>query len=207
MNINKSNVGLKFAKLFVLVVITLSICLSGCSKNPQNETAEMYQSAMNKIATNPEGAIADFVQLGEFENSKNYSSNVYNILGSCIAAGFTHSAAVTKDGKVLATKYNGDNRYYYNKCNVDSWTDVVAIDVSPRFTVGLKTDGTAYVTCDNSKSDKKIQKVVSSWSDLVMIACGEDHVLGLKADGTVVVAGSNDYGQGNVKKWKNIIRY
>ena len=79
------------------------------------------------------------------------------------------------------------------------------INISPMlcscedFAIHLGSDGTAEIIgeCENFRKDE--------WSDLIKIYAGRKHIAGLKSDGTVVAAGSNDYGQCNVKSWRNII--
>ena len=39
----------------------------------------------------------------------------------------------------------------------------------------------------------------------VIIAAGSTHTVGLKSDGTCVAKGNNDYGQGNVTGWTDIV--
>ena len=72
-------------------------------------------------------------------------------------------------------------------CNVDSWTEIIAISSSCFHTVGLKSDGTVVAIGSNSN----YQCEVNTWTDIIQIAAGGCHTVGLKSDGTVVAAGNN----------------
>lgn len=60
---------------------------------------------------------------------------------SVIAAGFSHTAGLKKDGTVAVVGSN-----YYNQCDVEDWKDIVAIAAGDWSTLGIKSDGTVVAT-------------------------------------------------------------
>ena len=54
-----------------------------------------------------------------------------------LAAGYFHTVGICSDGTVVAAGDNEDGQ-----CNVDSWTDIVAVAAGWTHTVGLRSDGT-----------------------------------------------------------------
>ena len=54
-----------------------------------------------------------------------------------IAAGDYHTVGLHADGTVVAT---GENSF--GQCNVDKWTDIIAVAAGHDHTVGLRSDGT-----------------------------------------------------------------
>ena len=113
-----------------------------------------------------------------------------------VAAGIFHTVGLKANGTVVAMGYNGEGQ-----CDVDDWTDIVAISAVGYYTVGLKADGTVVAVGDNTDG----QCEVSDWRDIVAISAGYGHTVGLKSDGTVVAVGSNKYGQCNVTDWRDIV--
>ena len=113
-----------------------------------------------------------------------------------------HSLGIQPDGTVVAT---GDNRY--SQCDVDDWTDIIAVSAGRTHSLGLKSDGTVVAAGNNNCG----QCDVDDWTDIVAIDTGasysshESHSLGLKSDGTVVATGHNGYGQCDVDDWTDII--
>ena len=88
----------------------------------------------------------------------------------------------------------------YSQCDVDSWSDIVAVAAGEVHTVGLRSDGTVVVAGDNVWGECN----VDGWTDIVAVAAGWGHTVGLRSDGTVVATGWNDAGQCDVSDWKNI---
>ncbi len=89
----------------------------------------------------------------------------------------------------------------YGECDLEDWTDIVAIAAGACHTVGVKADGTvvangydSYGACD-----------IESWTDIVTVAAGENYTVGIKSDGTVVATGDNYKGQCNVDGWTDIV--
>ena len=63
------------------------------------------------------------------------------------------------DGTVVAVGYN-----YYGQCDVDGWTDIVAVSAEDDHTVGLKADGTVVAVGDNDDG----QCDVDGWTDILV---------------------------------------
>jgi hypothetical protein len=91
----------------------------------------------------------------------------------------------------------GENRN--GQCNVDDWTDIVAIDASYACTVGLRADGTAVKT-----KYKNIKQDISAWTDISSIVVSDVHIIGLKSDGTAVFAGVTQDGIWDLSTWTDI---
>ncbi len=142
-----------------------------------------------------------------------------------IAAGYDHTAAIRSDGTVVAVGDNDSGR-----CDVDGWSDIVAVAAGSQHTVGLRADGTV-VTTGNDPDVSGWSDIVtvaashhytvglraggtvvttdddldvSGWSGIVAVATGYQHTVGLRADGTVVAVGDNDNGQCDVSGWSGI---
>ena len=113
-----------------------------------------------------------------------------------ITSGYYHTVGLKADGTVVAVGDNEDGQ-----CNVEDWTDIVAVAVGRAHTVGLKADGTVVAVGSNGFN----QCNVEDWTDIVAISAGDYHTVGLKADGSVVAVGDNRYGQCNVKDWTDIV--
>ena len=113
-----------------------------------------------------------------------------------VAAGIFHTVGLKANGTVVAMGYNGEGQ-----CDVDDWTDIVAISAVGYYTVGLKADGTVVAVGDNTDG----QCEVSDWRDIVAISAGYGHTVGLKADGTVVAVGDYNYDQCEVFDWRDIL--
>lgn len=55
-----------------------------------------------------------------------------------------HTIGIKKDGTVVAT---GNNNY--GQCNVQDWSDIIAVSAGVSHTVGVKKDGTLVATGKN----------------------------------------------------------
>ena len=113
-----------------------------------------------------------------------------------LAAGAFHTVGLRSDGTVVATGCNDGGQ-----CDVDSWTDIVAVAAGDEHTVGLHGDGTVTATGWNYDG----QCDVDSWTDIVAVAAGNAHTVGLHGDGTVTATGCNDSGQCDVDSWTDIV--
>ncbi len=113
-----------------------------------------------------------------------------------------------KNGKVETHMYDKPifiDRDTYGNEKVEKWTNICSIQVTGRYTLGLRKDGTVVSTVDLSGNSLGGEKV-ESWSDIVQISANGFTSLGLKVDGTVVSAGDNRKGQCEVENWKNIVQ-
>lgn len=100
-----------------------------------------------------------------------------------IAAGETHSAALTNTGMVVAW---GDNFHGETTVPAAALTGVTAIAAGHFFTVALK-NGAALVWGDNFYGQTTVP--AAALSGVTAIAAGYGHVVALKSDGTVVAWG------------------
>lgn len=98
-----------------------------------------------------------------------------------IAAGCEHLVALKEDGTVYATGRNTEGQ-----CDVEDWTDVIAVSARGHNTVALKSDGTVYAAGDNSQN----QCDVGTWTDVVSVCTSGQYTVGVKDDGTLLVTDS-----------------
>ncbi len=209
-------------------------CRDKISEVDYNEGVKFLNSGEKVKAAMAFGAAASY------KDSRQKSFELWNDIAKreTIAAGAYHSVAIKANGTVVATTIiedeDTDYSYDYGQCNLNGWTDIIAIAAGDCHTVGLKADGTVVAAGDNGsgqcdvsdwtdivaiaaddyhtvglKSDGTVITTdtddVSGWTDIVAIAAGTWHTVGLKADGTVVAAGSNYNGECDVSDWTNII--
>ena len=113
-----------------------------------------------------------------------------------LAAGAYHTVGLCNDGTVVAAEWNDEGQ-----CDVNSWTDIVAVAAGYTHTVGLRSDGTVVATGNNGLG----QCSVDSWTNIVAVAAEFWRTVGLRSDGTVVAAGENDDGQCDVDSWTDIV--
>ncbi|MBR6807851.1 MAG: TIR domain-containing protein [Clostridia bacterium] len=143
-------------------------------------------------------AIELFSTLSDYKDSKKYLTELIEpfIKNNSISVGDSHTIGLKADGSVIAVGANGSDQ-----CNVDGWSDIVAISAGGYHTVGLKADGSV-VSVGNNGSD---QCDVDNWSGIVAISAGGYHTVGLKADGSVVSVGSNGSNRCDVDDWSDIV--
>ena len=115
-------------------------------------------------------------------------------LWETVSAGFGHTVALKADGTVVAAGLNENGQ-----CDVNDWTDIVAVSAGGYHTVGLKADGTVVAVGLNDKR----QCNVSGWTDIVAISAGKYHTVALKSNGIVVAVGDNSFHQRDVTGWKD----
>ena len=80
-----------------------------------------------------------------------------------IAAGWRHTVGLKADGTVVAVGLN-----FNGQCDVEAWTDIVAVSAGDGYTVGLKADGTVVAVGDNDDG----QCNVEAWTDIVAVSAG-----------------------------------
>ena len=97
-----------------------------------------------------------------------------------LAAGRSHAAFLTEAGTVLAA---GDNSK--GQCDVQTWTNVIAVDAGYAHTLALTADGRVLAAGDNSCG----QCDAADWTNVVRIYCGAWDSYGLTADGAVLHTG------------------
>ncbi len=158
-----------------------------------------YRSAEKLLAAGDyTGAAEAFGALGGYKDAGQRSRMVWDEIAvrATISAGNSHTVGLKTDGTVVAVGHND-----YGQCDVNSWTDIVAISAGDKYMVGLKADGTvvALGCADEGQCN------VSGWTDIVAVSAGGFHTVGLKADGTVVAVGDNQYGRCDVGDWRDIV--
>ena len=143
------------------------------------------------------GALSEFDAAGKYQDAREQSLYLWNYTGrrSSLAAGYDHTVGLKSDGSVVAVGSS-----YSGKCNVDGWTDIIAVAAGSYYTVGLKSDGTVVAVGDNDYG----QCDVDSWTDIAAIAAGYSHTVGLRSNGTVVTVGDTSLFRGEASKWKGI---
>ena len=119
-----------------------------------------------------------------------------NAIRESVSAGLDHTVGLKSDGTVVAVGAN-----IINQCDVEGWTDIVAVSAGSSHTVGLKADGT--VVAVGYDNDGRCD--VEDWTDIVSISAGWDYTVGLKADGTVVAVGDNRFNKCHVEDWIGIV--
>ena len=90
-----------------------------------------------------------------------------------------------RDGTVVAAGSNDKGQ-----CNVQDWTDIIAVAAGFEYTVGLKSDGTVVATGSNPNGQCDVQ----DWTDIVTIYVGNTatDTIGVKSDGTIVGVGGTE---------------
>ncbi len=146
------------------------------------------------------GAIKEFQKAGGYEDARTALTDLINQRTMPAIAAKYHTVGLKSDGTVVAV---GDN--YAGKCDVTSWTDIVAVASGEEHTIGLKSDGTVVAVGDNYAG----QCDVTGWTDIVAVSAGDWHTVGLKSDGTVVATEVTDNylnsGQCDVSDWTDIV--
>lgn len=102
---------------------------------------------------------------------------------------------IRNDGSVCAI---GGNTLVTN-WTVDSWSDIVEVSAGGNHLVGLRSNGMAVATGNNSQR----QCEVYEWTDIVDIHSGLNQTFGLKSDGTVIMTTQN--GSYPIDGWKDIV--
>ena len=117
-----------------------------------------------------------------------------------------YTLGLLDDGTVVAS---GSNKY--GQCDVETWSDIVAISAGHFHSVGLRSNGTVIATKYTGEEEYDYgQCAVDQWTDIVAISAGTYHTVGLRADGTVVSTkflgpDSFYWGQCKVEDWKDIV--
>ena len=177
-----------------VVVITAAALVYFCVIQP----AMFYRKADELLAAGDyEGALAQFVAAGGYGDAWERSFALWGEITprETVSTGISHTVGLKADGTVVAV---GDNDY--GQCDVDGWTDIVAVSAGGLYTVGLKADGTVVAVGENDYG----QCDVDGWTDIVAVSAGDSHTVGLKADGTVVAVG-NFSGRYGVDGWTDIV--
>ncbi|MBE6801694.1 MAG: TIR domain-containing protein [Ruminococcaceae bacterium] len=176
--------------------------LEECDKslNLGEYTDELYFLIAEKCLENNDEkrAAIFFGKAGNYSDAKDRSSSLWDKLAirDTFFSGYWYAVGVKTYGDV---EQAGD--YYSGGCEVEDWTDIVAVSGSGSRTVGLKSNGTVVVDCDKISEEYDL----SSWTDIVAISAENSHTVGLKSDGTVVATGYNVNGQCEVSDWTDVV--
>ena len=166
---------------------------------PLSPEEEAYLHAESLLAEGKlgEAAIA-FGKLAGYADARERSFEIWERIAvrDTISAGGWHTVGLKADGTLVAA---GDN--LGGRCDVKSWTDIVAVSAGAAHTVGLKSDGTLVAVGNNDHGRCDVE----DWTDIVAVSAGIFHTVGLKANGTVVAVGNNSYGQCDVEDWTDIV--
>ena len=132
---------------------------------------------------------------GYKESRSNYRS-ITQAYSGIVAAGGSHTAALSSDGSVTAV---GNNEK--KQCETSKWTDIIRIAAGGNHTLGITRDNKVVSTGDNSFKQCNTGK----WENIIAIACGSNHSVGVENIGRVVATGDNTYGQCEVDDWSGIV--
>ncbi len=148
-------------------------------------------------------AALKFGEITKYKDSKEKSFSLWNeiIQKDTIRAGDYRALGLKTDGTVVAV---GNNTW--GECDVNDWTDIVAIDSIHDHTIGLKSNGTVVAVGDSYDGECDVDK----WTDIVAISLGGYHTFGLKANGTVkfteYLGWNNKYADKcDVSDWTDIV--
>ena len=167
---------------------------------PLSEEEKQYlaAAALEKAGEYGKAAIA-FGKLGDYQDARERSLKLWDkvAIRKTIAASEKHTVAVKTDGTVVAV---GDNTN--GICNVESWTDIIAVEAGRNYTFGLCSDGSVVAVGSESNKFREAPDV-SNWKDIVAIATNMlgTTVIGLKLDGTVISTGN----LGEAEAWTDLI--
>lgn len=103
-----------------------------------------------------------------------------------------------KDGKIDLYCVNNFDLF---KWDTGRFKSIKQIAISKTHLIGLKYDGTAVIT----GNDTSLNFGVESWKNLVKVEVGEKFAVGLTIEGRVVATGNNLYGQCDTNSWLDII--
>ena len=162
-----------------------------------SECYYLYATEQKNTGQLSEAALS-FGKAGTYLDAEEQSFALWSEIAQrdTISAGYYFAVGLKKDGTVVAA---GNNTH--GQCNVEDWTDIIAISTGDGHTVGLRADGTVVAVGDNDYG----QCDVESWTNIVAISAGGARTVGLRADGTVVAVGNNTDGQCNVEDWTDIV--
>ena len=164
-------------------------CTNIVNENTYNDAIEKYNNG------NLSESLPVFFKMIDYKDSETIIKEAAKKLKNRIATGNYHTVGLKSDGTVVAV---GENNY--GECDVENWTDIIAISAGGFHTVGLKSNGTVVATGNNH--DGRCD--VSNWTDIVAISSGDSYTLGLKSNGTVVAVGSEIGGGTKASEWTNI---
>ena len=107
------------------------------------------------------GAAVQFGAADTYEDARERSFALWDKIAvrETVSAWDSHTVGLKADGTVVAVGYN-----LYGQCDVDGWTDIVAVSAGDFHTVGLKADGTVVAVGSNLSG----QCDVDGWTDILV---------------------------------------
>lgn len=144
-----------------------------------------------------------FGSAGAIKDAKKRSFELWDSIAvrDTICAGLDISLGLKKDGTVINAGGEGIYSSYTNE--ITNCTDIIAIAMPDRCSVGLKSDGT--VIADGYSEWGACN--VRDWEDIVAISADGSSTAGLKSDGTVLITGAgltHHVSNREIKQWKGI---
>ena len=140
--------------VFVALLVAAVFILKGT--NIAREEAYLRAEVLLAEGKLGEAAIA-FGKLGDFSDAREQSFAIWDWITIRDTVSLGSTAVLRNNGSVVAVESK-----YYSQCDVESWTDVVAIAVGDWHTVGLRADGTVVACGSNGYG----QRNVSDWTDI-----------------------------------------
>lgn len=98
-----------------------------------------------------------------------------------LAAGHNHTVALLDDGTVIAVGSND-----HGQLNLDTWSDIVAVDCGSEHVVGLRSDGTVVAAGLGNEG----QCDVYGWENILKVVAGDYATFGITEDGDVLAIGT-----------------
>ncbi len=157
-----------------------------------------YSAAISYMNTEDyQNALVNFLKCGDYKSSVSNMRTILNMFGRLISTGYNHSAAVQKDGTVIAVGNNS-----YGQCDTQEWSGIIGVAAGGNHTIGMTYDGMLF-GCGNNDYG---QCDVSGWTDIVAVDTGEGHTVAIKSNGRVIARGNNEYGQCDVQEWADVVQ-
>ena len=182
-------------------------------KSANDNLLPAYQRAvaLEKFGQYP-GATIAFSKLGNYQDSAQRAKTAKEMQQISSIVAVDHTVGLRSDGTVVAVGWN-----FFGQCNVEGWSDIVAVAAGDDYTVGLRSDGTVVTAgwdnffdlCDEADytfpTEGNRVTDADGWSDIVAVSAGDWHTVGLRRDGTVVATGDNSAGQCDIGDWSDIV--
>ncbi len=170
---------------------------------PDISKESIYQNAISLYEESDyQEALDLFETIIDYKDSNEFVLNCQAIFkrnqnNHHISGGIRNSIVITENGTI---KTAGKNNF--RQLNVDSWKNIVSVDIYGTLTIGLQENGVAKIAGTYNKQEIYD---LENWNNLIDIAAGEQFVVGLRFDGTVIADGHNGDGQINIADWNSVI--
>ena len=151
-----------------------------------------------------------FLEDGDFVSANEYADKVLDIDPKYAPAYMVKvqvKEKVRKEADLAYCKHalTNDTDYQKAECNVENWSDIIAVEVGSNHSIGLKKDGTVVATGSNDVGQCNVEQ----WREIVDVSACSSYTLGLTRKGTIVSTGSVP-SRSNARgihpdEWSNII--